>query len=174
MSNEPVDVFAYIDMRGPDDCWPWTGPWGGRAGQERRPYFQADGRRTMAYRWVWELVHGERLPRSQQLLHSCDNGSYPTGCCNPAHLRRGSHQENMNDMVSRERHGLPKFAVNGIRTLLEKGRTQQEIAELYGVSREAISAIATGRSHRAEGARNDDPQSINDGQQSVDPDNTCC
>jgi hypothetical protein len=149
MSNDPADVFQFIDMRGHDECWCWLGPWGGRPGQERRPYFQAAGRRTMAYRWVYELVHGITLARTQTLLHSCDNGGHPTGCCNPNHLRIGTHAENMSDMVTRERHGLPKFAVDGIRRLLSEGRTQQEIASLYGVSREAISAISTGRSHRA-------------------------
>lgn len=151
MPNDPVDVFQYIDMRGATDCWRWLGPWGGRAGKERRPYFQAGKRRTMAYRWVWELVTGELLPQSQALLHSCDQGGWPVGCCNPHHMRKGTHEDNMQDMKLRERHGLPKFAVDGIRKLLEEGRSQPEIAALYGVSREAISAISTGRSHRING-----------------------
>jgi len=54
----------------------------------------------------------------------------------------------MDDMTSRDRHGLPKTARNGIRRLLSEGRTQQEIADLYGVSRETVSAIATGRVYK--------------------------
>jgi hypothetical protein len=142
--NEPIDVFNHIDMRGKDECWQWNGTWGG-AQRERRPYFMAAGRRQIAYRWVYELVHGVTLEPKQSLLHSCDNGGDPIGCCNPAHLRLGSTQENMDDMKRRERHGLPHNVVKAIRRLLAESRTQEEIATLYGVSRETISAIATRR-----------------------------
>ena len=27
-TNDPVDVFKFIDMRGPDECWPWLGTLG--------------------------------------------------------------------------------------------------------------------------------------------------
>lgn len=145
--NERSDVFQHIDMRGgADACWPWSGAVGGRLG-EQRPYFQADNRRQLAYRIVYELKHGVSLTSDQKLLHSCDNGAMPIGCCNPAHLRIGTTQENSNDMKSRDRHGLPRHVVTAIRRLLDKGRTQQVIADLYGVSRETISAINTGRVH---------------------------
>ena len=49
-------------------------------------------------------------------------------------------------MKERERHGLPATVVRAIRRLLSEGQTQQSVADLYGVSREAISAINTGRS----------------------------
>ncbi len=48
-------------------------------------------------------------------------------------------------MKERERHGLPKTVVRSIRKLLDEGRTQQEIARLYGVSRECVSSISTNR-----------------------------
>ncbi len=54
----------------------------------------------------------------------------------------------MDDMVERERHGLPKTVVRAIRKLRIEGRTQSDIADLYGISREAISAIDTGRVKR--------------------------
>jgi hypothetical protein len=146
MSNSPTDVFSFIQMKGKDECWPWTGPYGGRA-SDRRPYFQAAGRRRIAYRWVYELVHGE-LAEEALILHSCDRGGHPIGCCNPAHLRVGTHDENMADMTSRERHGLPKTVVRAIRRLIEQGETQQDIATRYGLSREAVSAIATKRTYK--------------------------
>ena len=145
VSNSPTDVFSFIQMRGKDECWPWTGPYGGRA-SDRRPYFQAGGKRRIAYRWVYELVHGP-LDDSLLILHSCDQGGYPIGCCNPKHMRTGTHDENMTDMTERQRHGLSHHVVKAIRRLLEQGQTQQEIARLYGLSREAVSAIATGRTY---------------------------
>lgn len=147
-SNDPIDVFQYYEMRGPDECWPYLGrAWGGQP-REKRPYFMAAGRRQIAYRWIYELVHGVILDPKQLILHACDNGGFPIGCGNPGHMRVGTTQENSNDMVDRQRHGMPATVVRAIRTLLEQGKEQQEIANIYGVSRETISAIATQRTHR--------------------------
>ncbi len=145
-ANTPLDVFKYIEMKTASECWPWTGAWGGRA-RERRPYFMAGGKRTMSYRWVWELVHGE-IPDGQMVLHSCDNGGWPTGCSNPHHMRLGDQTENSKDMTERQRHGLPHMVVRAIRRLLEQGETQQVIADRYGLTREAVSAIATQRTYK--------------------------
>ena len=148
MSNQPSDVFLYFAMDNDDACWPYIGAsWGGQR-RERRPYFMSGGRRMIAYRWIYELVYGVTLTPDQLVLHSCDNGGYPIGCGNPHHMRVGNVQDNSDDMVQRQRHGMPKTVVRAIRTLLDQGRTQQDIADLYGVARETISAIATQRSHK--------------------------
>lgn len=144
--NEPSDVFAYYTIGNDDECWPWSGTWGGRK-RDPRPYFMANNRRMIAYRWVYELCHGVTLTADQQILHSCDNGGYPIGCGCIGHMRIGNTQDNMDDMVARQRHGMPKTVVRAIRTLLDQGRTQQSIADMYGVARETISAIATQRTH---------------------------
>ena len=147
MANDPIDVFQYIDMRGPNDCWVWTGAWGGRK-RDRRPYFMARGRRTMAYRWCWELVYGETLSDDVLILHKCDNGGWPIGCTNPNHLRKGSNAENMAEMSERQRHGLPATVVRAIRRLLAAGQTEIEIARIYGLTRETVSAIKTKRAYK--------------------------
>jgi predicted XRE-type DNA-binding protein len=144
-TNEPSDVFKFYNMRGPDECWEYIGnAWGGRA-REPRPYFMAMGRRQIAYRWVFELVNGVTLTSDQLILHSCDQGGAPVGCGNPKHMRLGTTAENMNDMKVRERHGLPATVVRAIRRLIEQGQTQDEIARLYGLTREVVSSIATHR-----------------------------
>lgn len=143
-TNEPSDVFKFYDMRGQDQCWPWLGAWGGRD-RERRPYFMANHRRTMAYRWVIELVNGETLRADQLVCHTCDQGGWPTGCGNPAHLFVGDNQGNMDDMKRKERHGLPATVVRAIRRLLDQGTTQDDIARLYGLTREVVSSISTAR-----------------------------
>ena len=144
-TNIPHDVFKLIEMKSSEECWPYSGAWGGRS-EDRRPYFQAQGRRTMAYRWVYELVNGA-IPDGQMVLHSCDQGGWPVGCCNPHHLRLGLQADNSKDMTDRQRHGLPHMVVRAIRRLLEQGETQQVIAERYGLTREAVSAIATQRAY---------------------------
>lgn len=129
-----------------DECWQWHGSWTGRQ-REKRPTFSAGKRRTMAYRWVYELMTGEILRPDQQILHRCDNGGFPIGCGNPRHIRVGTRIDNTNDAMERARHGMPKNVVRAIRKLLEEGRTQDEIAKLYGIARTSVSAIAIGRIH---------------------------
>lgn len=138
--NKPTDVFRFIDMKGGNNvpCWPWEGKVNKKDG---RPYFTVEGKRRPSYAIVLELATGVLQKKGKCALHSCDN----LVCCNPDHLRWGSHQDNMDDMVKRERHGVPKIVVRAILKLREEGKTQQEIANLYGLSREAISAIDTGR-----------------------------
>lgn len=144
--NSIDDLWRYVDMKGPDDCWPWLGSWGGRR-THLMPYFSASGQRWIAYRKVYELTHGVDLLASQLMCHSCDKGSYPVGCCNPAHVRIGSPQDNVDDAKTRQRFGLPHSVVRNIKKLLERGHTQQNVADTYGCSRETISAIATGRTY---------------------------
>ena len=143
--NKPRDVFKYIDMQGGDNncCWPWKGKVNEKDG---RPYFTVDGKRRPAYAIVLECISGDGQPKGMVARHKCDNPK----CCNPSHLGWGSHQDNMNDMKERERHGIPRIVVRAILRLRTEGKTQQEVADLYGLSRESISAIETGRSHTEE------------------------
>ena len=63
-------------------------------------------------------------------------------------MRIGSNADNNDDAVTRQRTGMPHTVIRAIRTLLEQGRCQQDIAALYGVSRETVSAIATQRTYK--------------------------
>ena len=140
-ANRPEDVFKSIDMSGGRHaCWPWQGPLAGR--DKDRPYISIRGKSVIAYRVVYELVHGVKLESNQLIRHTCDNSL----CCNPEHHVLGTHQENMDDMKDRERHGMPHHTVVAIKNLLDAGKmTQEEIAEQFGKSREIVSKIATGR-----------------------------
>ena len=97
----------------------------------------------LAYRLTYKLVHGEEIPLDVMARHTCDNEK----CCNPFHIVPGTHQQNMDDMKERERHGLPHNTVRAIKRLLAEGRVHREIAELYGISREQVTAINNGRAY---------------------------
>lgn len=144
--NTAVGVFEWIDMTGgPDACWPWKGgTGGGNAKGKPRPYYNLDGRKWIAYRLVWMLVKGEELPSDVFLCHHCDNPI----CCNPAHLYKGTHQDNMNDMVNADRHGLSHATVRRIRWMLAQGTlTHTEIAELNETSKATVGRIARNELH---------------------------
>lgn len=134
--NQARDVFRSIDMSGgPDACWPFKG----KTNAKGRPYFTVSGKKHLAYRLAYELVHGEGTLTDELARHNCDNEI----CCNPRHIIKGSHQENMNDMKQRERHGLPHHTVRAIRKLAAKpnGPTHEEIGELYGIGRSTVTEI---------------------------------
>jgi hypothetical protein len=135
-SNSLKDVFIYINLHDGDAsvCWEWTRPC------KDRPYFTVQGEKLLSYRIVFELVHGP-LAEGELVRHTCDNPI----CCNPYHLVRGTHEDNMEDVKERDRHGMPSHVVRAIRKLLAEGRTQDDIASLYGISRKTVSAIKTGR-----------------------------
>ena len=137
--NIPTDVFKTMDMHDGDinACWEWKGKPNAKDG---RPYITIEGARRPAYVIVLELHTGEHAG-GRYALHSCDNRI----CCNPHHLSWGTHQDNMDDMKERDRHGLPRTVIRAIHKLLEGTATHQEIADLYGVSRETITGINNGR-----------------------------
>lgn len=135
MANKPTDVFKFIDMSGgATECWPFTGV----VNNKGRPYFSCGGKKHLAYRFVYELVHGQGSLEGEIARHKCDNEI----CCNPAHIEKGSHQDNMNDMKERERHGLPHHTVRAIRKLAQtKGVRHEDIAERFGIGRSTVTEI---------------------------------
>ena len=77
-------------------CWLWT------AGTFTRGYgqFRVGKKKWRTHRLVLAL-NGTDISRGI-VIHSCD----VTGCCNPAHLRVGTHAENAAD---RDRRGRGRF-----------------------------------------------------------------
>lgn len=153
--NKRTDVFAHIDMKGgPDACWPWLQAAGATSYDMKtgaksmkskpRPYFTVQGRKHMATRLVYELVNGVTLSPDQFILHQCDESL----CCNPKHMRVGSHSENMKEMVERDRHGMSHDDVRRIRVMLsQKKLTHQEIADIMNTSRATVGRIARDELH---------------------------
>ncbi len=137
-------VWKCVDMSGgPDACWEWKL----KLNNKGLPYFSHKGRKQLAYRVTFQLYHGTTLDKSQLLLHQCDN---PT-CCNPKHLRIGTHQENMDDMKQRDRHGVPVIVVKAIRRLADAGVIHSEIADRYGLARRTVTDIINKVTHKHDG-----------------------
>jgi hypothetical protein len=132
--------WAKVDKSG--ECWIWTACHFLRDGRPTYGMFSFGGRLRPASRVAWELVHGQ-IPQGLMVRHSCDN----RGCVRPEHLSLGTHQDNMNDMVSRGRAARGQENVNGrftadqvrgIRRRVANGERTTDLAREYGVSQGAI------------------------------------
>jgi hypothetical protein len=89
-------VWTRVDVRGPDDCWLWTGTDHSNGGYGRLGW---EGKHLQASRAVWWLTHGELPPPRVFICHTCDNPP----CCNPAHLFRGDAVANNADKLAKGR-----------------------------------------------------------------------
>ena len=130
-------------------CWLYTG------GKQSQGYGVLwDGAKQRRAHIVSYEIHVETIPQGMLVLHECDN----PWCVNPEHLFLGTHQDNVNDMRTkgRDSFGHNKGENNGqavlnedkvrqIRRLLKTGQyTQEQIGDMFGVTRGAIKAIKLG------------------------------
>lgn len=87
-------------------CWDW------QAQKDKDGYgrFQSGS----AHRWSYKHYKGD--PTGLFVCHSCDN----PGCVNPDHLWLGTHQDNMKDMVKKNKpRNIPSYKEKYLE-LLEK------------------------------------------------------
>ncbi|WP_404989435.1 HNH endonuclease [Caballeronia sp. LZ003] len=114
-----------------------------------------DGKTVRAHRLAYANAHGLGLEdiKGAVVRHTCDNPS----CVNPHHLVLGSHFDNAQDRVERdrgakgERQGSAKLRtvdIPQIRQLLMKGVPQRTIAKSFGVAQSQIGAIKSGKTWR--------------------------
>jgi hypothetical protein len=142
--------WARVDVRGPEDCWEWTGfrfhdNYGGVG-------YKVNGRTLTPRAHVISLfIASGQDAGGRYALHHCDNPP----CCNPAHLYWGSQRQNIADMDSRGRANRP--VLQGVQQAKAKltdadvvairaayaasGVTQQVLAAQSGVSQFAISSV---------------------------------
>jgi hypothetical protein len=93
----------------PSGCIEWTGARSGGYGMVKFL-----GRSVLAHRVAFGLAGG-LLNDAVLVLHSCDNPP----CCNPAHLRSGTSEDNASDRESRKRRRIIRGSVHGMSKLTE-------------------------------------------------------
>lgn len=161
-ASAPARFAAKVDSSG--DCHVWT------AGLSTDGYgqFRPGGTHPVvpAHRVAWVLATGDD-PGDRLVLHRCDNRR----CVRVEHLFLGTPAENSADMVAKgrqyqgptwwQRRGVPSpledrrpargerqhlakltdDAVRAIRRRHAAGETQQALADEFGVSQRAVSAV---------------------------------
>ena len=137
-SSDPKYFWNRVDVKGPNECWPWTKATSRTQGRYGQVHF--DGAVRQAHAVAFKLTHGFY---TEYHRHTCDNGI----CCNPAHLLDGTHQDNMNDKVERGRQprgetaGVAKLTEVQVIAIRADARPNIEIAADYDVHASHISRI---------------------------------
>lgn len=127
-------------------CWLWTGA----LTSAGYGHCRVEGHYVYAHQLACEAAHGAR-PVGAVVLHRCDTPA----CCNPRHVRWGSHAENMADMAQKRRSNRPAGGGNpNVRLTaaqVEEIRRRSvnesgpELAREFGVHRYTVWQIANGR-----------------------------
>lgn len=125
-------------------CWLWEGAQCGKP-DDRRPAFKLRGKVEYAYRVSAFLITGKMPKPGVPHLHACD---VPL-CVNPDHIRVGTQQENVHDMIKKRRsprakHCVTKDVVRKIRFLvLTKMATVASVAKVLDLPRRTVHDVAT-------------------------------
>lgn len=151
--GRPDAFWKKVECRDRSECWRWSGALN-RWGYGAAAY---DGKQSNASRVAWLLVHGE-IPSGMVVCHRCDNPA----CCNPAHLFLGTQADNLRDCRQKKRaKGAPEGAahhrstakltadqVAAARGMFERGVSQTDIAQQFGVHSSTISRAVRGKRWR--------------------------
>ena len=141
---EKVDKSPGLGPNG--ECWFWRGVTAG-AGYGVIGLGSRKLGKEYAHRVIWVLMNGP-IPEGLFVLHTCDEPL----CVNPKHLWLGTPKDNVRDMLKKgrgraggppgEKHGMSKLTdekVRWLRWFYEDGWSQDQIANMLGVSQNTVS-----------------------------------
>ena len=128
-------------------CWIWVSSTDKKGyGLFQLPLGSGRYRLMHAHRVAWALANGP-IPLGKHICHACDHPS----CVRPDHLFMGTHRDNMQDMMAKERQRcgerintakLTATAVLDIRRhSADAGIPGTALARQYGVTKQAVYHI---------------------------------
>lgn len=116
--NWPAEIFwARVDVRGPDECWPWRkAVTSAGYGHMRPPDAPRRANKTvLAHRLAYEIANGA-IGENLVVDHLCEN----TLCCNPAHLEAVTQATNLERAVGKRTHCRHGHPLDGLRRNTDK------------------------------------------------------
>lgn len=135
-------IINYSSKDHSTGCWNWN------KGKSDRGYAEIsiNARKERANRISYQVFIDE-VPPHLFVCHTCDN----PGCVNPDHLYLGTHQDNVDDKLDRDRQPrgeeiklakLTEKDILKIRALWKEGfMSQESIAREFGVCQTTISRV---------------------------------
>jgi len=146
LSPEVIRNFwAKVDKSGPNGCWLWTA-WKNETGHGR---FEIAGKKYLASHIALTLMGN---PRPEPPAHWALHGDLCPTCCirpDPAHLRWGTPQDNVDDRerlgrrspARGEGHGNAKLNDELVRYIRSSPLSQRALAREIGVSQPLIGNV---------------------------------
>ena len=115
-----------------------------------------DGKQYRAHRYIYMCTYGD-IPEGLLVMHTCDTPR----CVNIDHLQLGTHKDNSQDMVKKNRVArhfgnaysagrnppnavLSDDQVREIREMYTSGCRQWKIARYFDVAQQTVSQVVTG------------------------------
>jgi hypothetical protein len=139
----PECFWNRVKVGHPEECWEWIGK-PDSVGYGAMTYQKKSWR---SHRLSYVLTYGNNIPKGMSICHRCDNRK----CCNPNHLFLGTHQENISDMIQKQRQikgecvhscKLTETDVVQIRQMYDKGKVGYiRLSKQFGVNYKTIQAI---------------------------------
>ena len=148
-----IESYESNVIRNDNGCWAWKGV----VSKHGYPMIYANGKSIRAHRFSYshfvELIEDGLI-----ICHKCDN----TLCTRPDHLFKGTHKDNTQDCINKNRFKIPPDSskvkgshsvraklneeqVYKIKELIRDGLTNKPIAAMFGVVHGTISLIRLNR-----------------------------
>ena len=128
-----------------DTCWLWTGC----CNYNGHGRFKYNGKMVRSHRFSW-LLAGHTIPEGLCVCHAPHSICGHKNCVNPAHLRVGTHAENMHDKIADgttykprgTKHPSNKLTEEQVREIRRRSdENQTRLGEEFGVSQNTINLI---------------------------------
>jgi hypothetical protein len=147
LKEEIANFEKHVDRSGgPGACHLWMGTVSKTSGYGMARWMKYP---IQAHRLAWVLEYGF-IPQGMNVNHDCPAGDNPL-CLNPRHLWTGTQKDNIADMIRKGRRVLAgstgyRFTKDDYAHMkaLNDVMTQEQIAGLYGTSREYVNQIVNG------------------------------
>lgn len=103
---EIVKLFwTRVDKNGPNECWLWFGDM--HVTGYGRLWVKGLNKRMLAHKLSWMINYNAPIPNELNICHSCD----VRNCIRPSHLFMATSQQNIQDMVMKDRRCAVKLPI---------------------------------------------------------------
>jgi len=153
-SRKDIKRFLkYIKINKETGCWEWTGHITKKGYGLFHIILNGKPTKIGSHVAAYEISTGKLVDNKMEICHKCDIRN----CIKYNHLKTGTHQDNINDMMNRNRHAklcgennssskLTWKEINDIRHRYSfKNCTQKQLSKIFNIDQTVISDIVNNK-----------------------------